>query len=267
MNSIAPPTFDRELSDVEELLADLLPKDEDLQELDEATEVEVEGLDPSEGEGSEHKIHPIEEPKLTRESLWGRSDAHPLILNLLMLEYFEHDWLAWDPELVEDTVSSLWATPHPVNLGKILAVQAAFTKYAAWDEWHYFVYTCQAFNDELVDPEAFRPPTVAEAGICVTILTTLDDKPFWSDEVKTFLQQVLTFEQFLYPPKPLDFVPPPKNTPTYDQEKIEKIRKNPLLADETLEGFFGVRLHDYDEAQMMMRQRLRQQLPLVRRRS
>ena len=116
-----------------------------------------------------------------------------------------------------------------------------------------------------MDPEFFRPPTVAEAGICVTILNLIDDKQTWSDEVKEFLRQVLVHEQFLFPPEPLEFVPKPESVPPYDRVKVEKVRQNPRQADETMEGFFGLRLREYDEAQKMMRERLRKQLHLVKR--
>lgn len=259
------PTFDQELEDVERLLLQGLPKDTDLNDLYESTEVEVQGNDPSELEARGHKVHAKAEPSLTRNNLFARPDAHPLILNLLMLEHFEHSWLDWDPELVDDTVHTLFGEPHPVNLGKLLAAQAAFTKTAAWDEWHYFVFTCQAFNDELVDPHQFRPPTAAEVAVTVTMLRTLDDKPKFSEEVTDFIRQVLIHENFLFAPAPLEFVGAIPDAPAFDRAHVDRVRQHPNEQDESMEGFLGRRLHDYDQVQHEVTLRLRAQLRVVRR--
>jgi hypothetical protein len=93
----------------------------------------------------------------------------------------------------------------------------------------------------------------------------IDDKNPWAEEVLLFLQAVLAFHQFLFSPEELEHVPPPVNVPPFDKSKVASIRKNPSLADDTVEGFFGLRLHDFDLEMAKMRKHLREQLRLVKR--
>lgn len=257
-------TFDQELLDVEELLLQFRPADSQLQDLYDSTEVEVD-IDPVDKEGRDHRINPVPEPELTESTLLKRSDAHPNVIALILFEHYNQDWLTWDVEALDAEVTSAFGEPHPVNVGKIAAVQAAYTKTAAWDEWHYFVFTCQAFNNEMVDPVTFRPPTVAEAAICCTCLKLVDDKVPWSEEVKLFLGQVLRYEHFLYPPDELSFASVGQ-IPSFDKKKVEHMRKHVQQADETVEGYFARRLHNYDVDLMLMRKRLASQLQVLKRR-
>jgi len=259
------PSFEQELKDVEEFLALHAPSDSELQSMDESTVVEVE-IDPANVEERQHLVNPVHEPKLTRETLIQRSDAHPLVLSLMLFDRFEESWLTWDTEALIDEVSSLYGTPHPVNLGKLSAAQAAYTKTAAWEEWHYFLLTLQAFNDEMVDPDHYRPPTVEEVGVAVDMLRLIDDKSTYSLEVQTFNVSVLRWHQWLYPPDNLEkAVPPGTDLHPCDSRRVELMRKHPDMIDESLEGFFASRLHEYDLHMQMMRKRLQQQLAVVRR--
>lgn len=268
MQEKSPFHFDQELSDVEEMLLRMRPTDDQLQELYESTEVEVD-VDPSESESREHRVRVSQEPPLTRGNLFARADAHPNVLALVLFEQYEDAWLTWDPEALDDEITSMYGQPHPVNVGKVAAVQAAYTKSAAWDEWHYFLFTCQALNDEIVDPSYFRPPTVAEAGFCCSVLHLIDDKMKWSEEVQVFLAQVLRHEHFLYAPEEFHFLTYPTSgeMPAYDRVKVERFRKDIRTADESLEGYFAQRLHDYDVYLAAMRKRLRDQLHVVRRKA
>lgn len=258
------PTFDEELLDVEHLLQRFAPQDKDLQELEDSTE-EVVSQDPAGVETRGHLIHPLPEPPLTRETLVKRSDAHPNILALLLFDRYDRKWLVWDPEALLDEVASVWGDPHPINQGKILAMQAAYTKSGAWDEWHYFMFTCQACNDQIVSTEDYRPPTVLEAGITMQILNVVDDKQAYSEEVLSFLSAVLAHDQWLEKPEEMALVPLPPGRPAFDEAKAEKIRKHPDLFDESMEGHFGLRMHEYDVGMAAMRKRLRDQMAVVRK--
>jgi len=260
------PTFEQELEDVETLLASYAPSDSHLQELEESTEVTQE-IDPSDSEGRAHVVNPIPEPPLTRESLMQRLDAHPSVLSLLLFDKYEHTWLLWDPDTLYDEVTSLYGGIHPVNLGKLAALQAAYTKSAAWDEWHYFLFTLQPLNDLLVDLKAYAPPTPLEVGITLNILRMVDDKAVFSDEVKAFMRSVLRYHQFLTCPKEFEEagVDPPDLGFPLRMEEVEASRRHPPPEPTTMEEIYGARLHEYDLGMKEMRHRLQTQLRLVRR--
>jgi len=258
------PNFDQELQDVEDLLARYLPDDSQLQPLDESTSVEE--ADPPDAGSDGHKIH-VSSPKLTRNTIFEHPAAHPLVLSLLMLEHFESEWLSWEPEVVEDNITSLFGTVTPLNLGKVMAVQTAFTKTAPWDEWHYFVFVCQAFNELPVDPNEFRPPTAAELAVAVQTLRTLDDTQIYSDEMLAFFKAVLEFEQFFVAPDPLDKLGLQLNLPSFpfDPDKIQAMAKGKQPLEESIEGFQAARLQEVSDALKEWRGRLRSQISVVKR--
>lgn len=259
------PSFEQELEDVEVFLAKHAPSDSQLQSLDEATEVEVQ-IDPADGEGRHHQIHPLPEPRLTRETLVQRADAHPMVLGLMLFDRFEGSWLEWDPEVLVDEVTSLFGEPHPVNLGKWAAIQMVYRKSAPWDEWHYFLLFLQPVNDFMIDPDTYRPPTVEEVGVAVGILRLVDDKQEYSDEVKVFIEQVLRWNQWAFPPENLKgVVPPSEDLFPVDTARFDSMRKHPQLIDDSVEGFFAARVVEYDLHMAQMRKRLQQQLAVVRR--
>lgn len=258
------PNFDQELKDVEELLGQFLPTDGQLQPFEESTAIE-QTIDPA-AVPSEHRIH-VPHVKLTRNTIFEYPSAHPLVLSLVMLEHFENSWLEWEPEVVEDNIATLFGKVTPLNLGKVMAVQTAFTKTAPWEEWHYFVFVCQAFNELLVDPHEFRPPTVAELVVAVETLRVLDDSQIYSEEVRSFFESVLEFEQFFVAPAPLEKLGLRLRQPDfpYDAQRLGEIVRGKLPVDETIEGFQAARILEVTSSLKEWRARLGAQIHVVKR--
>ncbi len=252
---------------MENLLASLAPKDEHLQEADHST-IEEMILDPS--EPNEHKIHLPSPPRpLTRNNIFGNPEAHALVLNLLMLEHFEHAWLDFEPEAVVDEITTLFGEMHPLNFDKVMACQMCFTKEAPWDEWHYFVLVNQAFNGIPVDTQEYRPPTAIELAVTVNTLNTLDTKTSWSPEVLTFIEKALEFEQFFVAPPPLDQMDLQLSKPGFsvNYEEIKRLVASGKIDEsgDTIEQVQAARLLDVKKALADWRNALALQLRVVKR--
>ena len=96
---------------------------------------------------------------------YGKHKAWPLAL--LKQLHSEHgwDWLEWEPEALWEAIGN----PPVVVRDIIGALRTLFKSEAFWEEYHVFLWTCQAFNGRPVD---FRViPELEPAEIMYGVMT------------------------------------------------------------------------------------------------
>lgn len=141
-------------------------------------------------------------------NVFRNPDAHPLILDLMLLRKYQVDWLSWELETLLLRVQEDFKTPSiaDVNVEKLQACKALHLVDDFWLKWEVFLHCCAPFNGAFADFQRMQVPTVAECMIAVDIANRIRDDVQWSDEVKGFLAAVHRHGGILCPQAPLDFV-------------------------------------------------------------
>ncbi len=265
----AEVSFDKELLDVEQFLLKNLPPDEHLLSMHDATsEIEEEG-----SPDVEHQlVLPVLPKGLSRSTIFQTPEAHPLVLNLLMLDAYGDDWLDWDMAVVEHAVEDKFGPILDVNVSKLMAVQVCYKSEGPWKNWEALVPVVMAFNNTLPDFETMQVPSPEELMIAVEMMNTLElRRDVWSVEVRAYMAAVFKYAQVAFCPEPCDFVTPTGFWGDLDREVVAKevtrrIREKLDAPDpNTVEDVQVSKLLHLHEAQQVVIQRLREQLRLVRR--
>lgn len=151
-------------------------------------------------------------------------DAHPLILDLMLLQKYGVEWLGWELETLQQRVQEDFKTPtiSDVNMEKLQACKALHLVDDFWLRWEVFLPCCSAFNGSFADFQQMQAPEVAECLVAVDIANRIRDDVSWSDEVKTFLAVVHRNSGELVPQAPLEFVTVDTTGYPVDVEDIRK---------------------------------------------
>jgi hypothetical protein len=141
-------------------------------------------------------------------NVFRSTDAHPLVLDLLLLQKYNSDWLGWELETIVQRVQEDFKTPSiaDVNLEKLQACKALHLVDDFWLKWEVFLHCCAPFNGAFADFQRMQVPTVAECMVAVDIANRIREDVQWSNEVKAFLDAVHRHDGILCPQAPLDFV-------------------------------------------------------------
>jgi hypothetical protein len=186
-------------------------------------------------QGDEHVIDPAAMPhkakvaSVTRDNLWRSADAHPVVLDLVMLQKYDIAWLGYEIETIARLIREDFHTTSvaDVNLEKLQACKALHLVDDFWSRWEVFLHCLSAFNGGLADFHHMQVPTVAECMVAVDIANRLRDDMAWSDEIKLYLGVVHQHDSELVPQEPLQFVQVPTEHLLVDVEEVN--RRWPLI--------------------------------------
>lgn len=262
--SVEAVSYEEELTDIQAML---LASSEQVGTVTrDATEV-IETLNPFHDAHHVAEVH--DKPPTTLAELLAHHEAHPLVLNVLMLRHFGSEYLGWLLPTVERALHQ-FGVPSDLTVAKVMATQLCHTSEAPWVDWRAFSAVASAFSDILPDFEAIQPIDPIQATVAVGIMNTLEERDLWSDEVKRFLSTVFHYNQMMLPLPPLTFVSVDGHWLHHDREKIMrlwpevkrtgKVPNEAGIEEEQLRKMLLVA-----EAQQIFLNRLRQQLPLVTR--
>lgn len=151
---------------------------------------------------------PAKVASITSANLLRNPDAHPLALDLLLLQKYGADWLDWELESLVHHVQEDFRTPSiaDINIEKLQACKALHLVDDFWTKWEVFLHCCAPFNGALADFQRMQVPDVAECMVAVDIANRIRQDVGWSSEVKTFLAAVHLHSGILCPQPPLEFV-------------------------------------------------------------
>ena len=142
----------------------------------------------------------------SRKNAFIHHDAHPLLLDLLLLNNFSVEWLAWEPETLWSEIQRVFKQPPlPAhNRNKIQAVRTAHVVESPWEDWETFTVVSQSLNNNLPNFQVLHKPTPAQVMNTVKVLGRIRKLTF-SDEVQKFIAACFLDESIYYLPKPMSF--------------------------------------------------------------
>ena len=159
----------------------------------------------------------------TAKNIFQHPEAHPFVLDLLLLRHYGSEWLMWEPEIVELRVRTDLGHPlSDANLHKIQAIKTLHFVDTFWLQWEVFVWCTMALNGVPPDFYIMQVPTVSQCMIAVDIANRIRQDVTWSDEVKAFISNVFIHDDIFYPIEPLDFVTVPWEEYPVDVPAIQK---------------------------------------------
>lgn len=164
-------------------------------------------------QGDEEAIPSMQSEKVktaafTLATCFRSPDAHPILLDLVLLNKYGTAWLGWEIETITLRIQEDFRTPSvaDVNVEKIQACKTLHLVDDFWMRWEVFLPCCAAFNGSLADFHVMQIPEVAECMVAVDIANRIRDDVQWSGEIKTYLGVVHRHASELCPLPPLDFV-------------------------------------------------------------
>lgn len=145
---------------------------------------------------------------ISREGIFRASDAHPLALDVLLIERYAADWLGWEIETLARRIREDYHTPTvaDVNIEKIQACRALHLVDTYWKQWEVFLHCTTAFTGGVADFHHMAVPTVAECMISADIAQLIRKDVAWSPEVTAYLGVVHRYNSILCSQDPLSFV-------------------------------------------------------------
>ena len=145
---------------------------------------------------------------VTSSNIWRHPDAHPIALDLLLLEKYGAEWLLLEPETLQEIVPVDFKTQSlsDLNLSKLQACKAIHATESFWQRWEVFVWCTMPLNGEFPDFEMMQVPTIGQALIAVDCANRIRSDVKWSVEMEKYLEQLHLHEGILVPIPPLDFI-------------------------------------------------------------
>lgn len=176
---------------------------DDPEEDDDSTE-EVESVLDEEDEKPHVEHHA---PLVSATSLFQHPDAHPYVLDLLLLKTFGPEFLEWDEETLLLAVRREFQSGFSaINMQKVHAIKALHFVDSFWQSWEVFVPCTMAFNSVMPDFQVMQIPTASQCAISVDTANRVRNDVVWSEEMKSYLEVVHRFEGIFCPVEPIDFI-------------------------------------------------------------
>lgn len=157
-----------------------------------------------------------EEPKGTLEvaappstvsakNIFRHPDAHPYVLDLLLLQRFGPEWLSWEGEsLLLLVPESFGQVLSDLNLAKVQAMKTLHLVDTYWKQWEIFLWCTMSLNGGFPNFAVLQVPTVAQCLVSIDIANCVREDVVFGEEVKGFLGGVYWHDgiHLLIPPTP-----------------------------------------------------------------
>ncbi len=220
--------------------------------------------------GGDEGLETIKSAKVTNINLFQQPDAHPTVLDLVLLRKYGPEWLTWEPETVA------WRIPQDfkstgvsdLNMHKIQAMKTLHYNDDFWNQWEVFNWCLQPFNNNYPNFEVMQVPSTAQVMVAITTAADVRGDSLWGDEVEGYMREVCRFDGIFYPQAPLAFLTVGTEHGMVDREAIEerwpKVRRSgkmpgaTTIVDEQLR-----RMLEVNAFVDLNRKRLQDQLSLV----
>ena len=146
--------------------------------------------------------------KVTAINLFQQPEAHPVVLDLVLLKKYGAEWMMWEPETL------VWRIPQDfrttsvsdLNLDKIQAMKTLHFNDNFWRQWEVFNWCTMTFNNLYPNFEIMQVPSTAQIMVSVSTAAKVRSDVMWSDEVKSFMEVTCKYDGIFCPPAPLDFL-------------------------------------------------------------
>jgi len=206
-------------------------------------------------------------PRVTAQNIFRSPDAHPLVLDMLLLQRYGHEWLGWEPEALEVILASdLNSSISDVNFAKINACKTLHLVDTFWERWEVFNWCTMALNGVTPDFHIMQVPTFAQCLVAADIANRIRDDVEYSAEVKHFMAAVLRHDGLLLSQAPIE-LPHAEiedvNLKHLEERWLQVLSLGKPPSGDTLEDEQLRRMHAVREFLEESRTRLRHQLELI----
>lgn len=230
----------------------------------------TEEIEEDEGDEGEKKAEERRLVAPTTINLFQHPDAHPIVLELALLQKYGPEYFLWEPETLEWRIPQDFKTRDvsELNMNKIQALKMLHVSNRYWREWEIFNVCTAPLNGSYPDFEVLQVPTVAQCAVSVDVAGRVRTDVQWSDEVVGFLEVVHRHDGIFCAVEPLDFVSIDAADLVVDCEEVQRLwpevrrtRKAPTDDTVTAEQLRrALIVHEYVEENRAL---LRSQMPLV----
>lgn len=141
----------------------------------------------------------------TMKDIWRHTDAHPIVLTLLLLDKYGQEYLDWHPDVLKLTLDRDGIAMSNRVWNKILAGRVVLTSPSPWRQWEVFHWVCRALNGESPNFVYFEEPELGHLVTGFQIMKLVDPKRQTSIEVDKFVAVAFKHEGIPFIPAPLDF--------------------------------------------------------------
>jgi hypothetical protein len=156
-------------------------------------------------------------------SVFQRQDAHPVVLDMLLLDKFGAEWLTWEPETIWSEIKAEFGVlPSTHVSNKVNAVKTLHVVDSPWTEWEVFNVIVEALVGNIPDFRRLQRPSPSDLIPAVHIMNRVKHKDF-SEEVGRFVAACFLDASVLYLPPPVDFAQPYAEMPRYRCTKCGNI--------------------------------------------
>src|SRR5580658_669600 len=119
--------------------------------------------DPTVVESKDHELGTTSVPDpggVTAGNIWRHPDAHPIVLDLLLIRRYGPEWLLLEPETLQSIIPEDFGTQtlSDLNLSKLQACKTAHVVESFWQRWEVFTWCAMSFNGEFPDFEIMQVP-------------------------------------------------------------------------------------------------------------
>lgn len=161
-------------------------------------------------------------------NLFQHPDAHPAVLDILLLQKYGPEWMVWEAETLQLRIPQDFKTQgvSDLNMGKIQAMKTLHFVDTPWRQWEVFTWCAMALNNLFPDFEIMQVPTVSQCLVAIDIFNLVRQDVAWSDEVKVYLGTVWRHDGVVCPLEPADFIVIDKEGVDADCAKIQELWPN-----------------------------------------
>lgn len=206
--------------------------------------------------------------KVTAKTLFSHPDAHPIVLDLALLQKYGAEWLSWEPETVRFRAEQELGQVSDLNFAKMMACKTLHLVDSFWTSWEVFGWCAMAFNNVFPDFSILQVPSAADAAVAVDISKRIREDVPWSNEVTKYLEVVCAHDHVFVPIPPLDFLHVDASHTRIDVEDVKarwpEVRTSGTVpAGDTVTDEQLRRMLDIQQQLSVVRSRLRTQVALV----
>ena len=147
--------------------------------------------------------------ELTPRSLLADREAHPLVLDFLLLKKLGYEWYGWEPETVWTEVARATKAPNisEANRNKVQAMLTVHKTDTSFQRWEVFEKIVMALNGVVPRFDVMQKPDLGQLVLGVGIVLKIRVEPF-SDEVARYVAAALLTDGVVWAPEPLRFANP-----------------------------------------------------------
>lgn len=163
-------------------------------------------------------------PPFRSGNVFEHHDAHPILIDMVLLKKYGPQWLGWEQEVIWEEIKEDFhhnvisvLTRHKIN-----AIKTCHIVDSPWTAWEVFALTAQPLNNNLPDFRSLQKPTIPQIIAAADMMSKIHNRSF-SEEVAQFIAACFLDEGVIYLPPPLSFAQQYASNPKYVCTKCKHV--------------------------------------------